>query len=750
MNRAAFVLALAMSGLTGWLGVPVLAQDAGADVGEETVRKPYTEEIIVTARKREEDLQKVPVAVTAVPGEVLEDRGAADISDLQSLVPNLTIYQSRSQSTTATAFLRGIGQIDASWGVDPGVGIYLDDVFYSRPQGALLDIFDVERIEVLRGPQGTLYGKNTIGGAIKYISRPLTDDTRGSLGFTAGDFGTLDFKAGVSGALVPDKLRAKVAVASLNRDGYGTNLFLHRDVSDKDTLAFRFALDWLVSDDVNVQLRLDRTRDDSAPLGLTRLETNPLCPLLGVTCEPFPKPFDVESGMAPVNRGNFEGYALIADWGINDAWRLKSITSHRESDRRINLDFDLSPAPLSDIFSASFEDQTTQELQLIYNGSGKLHGLFGLYYLDGTAGGSSDNNIFDFIFASIAGSTDTKSIALFGDGSYAISDALTFNLGLRITEEKKRVTAFNAVYTDDTFSTVLSRTADFTASETFPSVLPRLGLDYTFSDHFMGYVSLSRGARSGGFNIRVQRPGDPEGAAEPFDDERLDMAEVGVKSLLAGRSLRLNAAAFYGSYKDIQVSTFTSFDSNGDGVGDLPIASFVNAGKATITGLEVEYDWKSATVDWLGIAGNLAFLDASPDGFLDKNHDGFVDSQVLSNSPKFAGLIQLNANFPAFGGLISASVGYSYRDDSVLTNEGGPDPRAPTRPLAPLVQPAFGLIDAQIGWLAGNGTWQFTVHGRNLANESYLLTGYNIPALGIVNGLTGAPRAVTATLKYNF
>ncbi len=750
MNRDAFVLALALSSLAGWSCVPVLAQDTSDDVEEGTIGKPYTEEIIVTARKREEDLQKVPVAVTPVSGEELEDHGAADISELQSLVPNLTIYQARSQSTTVTAFLRGIGQIDASWGVDSGVGIYLDDVYHARPQGALLDIFDVERIEVLRGPQGTLYGKNTIGGAIKYVSRPLTDETSGSLGFTAGDFGTLDFKASASGALVPGKLRAKAAVASLNRDGYGTNLFLDRDVSDKDTLAFRFALDWLVSDEVNVQFRLDRTEDDSAPMGLTRLETNPLCPSLGVTCEPFPDSFDVESGMEPVNRADFEGYALIADWGINDAWHLKSITSHRESDRRSNLDFDLSPAPLSDIFSASFEDQTTQELQLSYDGSGKLDGLFGLYYLDGTAGGNSDNIIFNFIFASIAGSTDTKSIALFGDGSYAISDSLTFNFGLRITEEEKRVTAFNAIYTDATFSTVLNRTADFVDSETFSSVLPRLGLDYTFSDDFMGYVSLSRGARSGGFNIRVQRPGDPEGAAEPFDDESLDMAEVGVKALLAGRSLRLNAAAFYGSYKDIQVSTFTSFDSDGDGVGDLPIASFVNAGEATITGLEVEYDWKSATVDWLGIAGNLAFLDASPDDFLDENNDGFVDSQMLSNAPDFSGLIQLNTNFPAFGGLIAASLGYSYRDDSVLTNEGGPDPRDPTRPLEPLVQPAFGLINAQIGWLSGGGTWQFTIHGRNLADEAYLLSGYNIPALGIVNGLMSAPRTVTATLRYNF
>ncbi len=750
MNRIALVLVVVFFCLVGWPSAPLVAQDADTDAEDGAVDEPFTESIVVTARKRTEDLQKVPVAVTPIPGEVLEDSGAADISVLQSLVPNLTLYQNRSQSTTMTAFLRGVGQIDSSWGVDPGVGIYLDDVYYARPQGSLLDIFDVERIEVLRGPQGTLYGKNTIGGTIKYISRPLTDDTSGSLGLTAGNFGLLDFKASVSGALVPGKLRAKAAVASLTRDGYGTNLFLGRDVSDKDTLAFRLALDWLVSDDVTVQFRLDRTEDDSEPMGLTRLESNPFCSFLGVTCEPFPDPFDVESGLEPGNRSDFEGYALTVDWGINDAWRLKSITAYRESDRLSSLDFDLSPARISDIGTDNFEEQTTQELQLIYDGGGNFDGLLGLFYLDGTAGGRSDNILFDFIFASIAGSADTESIALFGDGSYAISDALTFNFGLRITEEEKRVTAFNAVYTDDTFTTVLNQTADFVDSETFSSVAPRLSLDYTFSDDVMGYFSLSRGVRSGGFNIRVQRIDDPEGAAEPFDDEVLDMAEVGVKALLAGRSLRLNAAVFYGSHEDIQVSTFTSFDSDGDGVDDLPIASFVNAGEATLTGLEIEYDWRSPTADWLGIAGQLSFLDASPDGFLDENGDGFIDSQVLSNAPDFTGSIQLNVDFPAFGGLIAGSVGYSYRDDSVLTNEGGPDPRDPTRPLEPLVQPAFGLVNARIGWLAGDGTWQFTIHGRNLTDENYLLTGYNIPAIGIINGLTGAPRTVAATLKYNF
>ncbi|MGH6693319.1 MAG: TonB-dependent receptor, partial [Gammaproteobacteria bacterium] len=163
------------------------------------------EEIVVTARKREEDVQEVPIAVSVVTADELEESAAADISELATQVPNLAIYQGRNQSTTLTVFLRGIGQADPLWGVDPGVGLYLDDVYIARPQGALLDVYDVERIEVLRGPQGTLYGKNTIGGAIKYVSRALTDNLNAAMSFSPGNYGQLDVRASLGGALVPGK-----------------------------------------------------------------------------------------------------------------------------------------------------------------------------------------------------------------------------------------------------------------------------------------------------------------------------------------------------------------------------------------------------------------------------------------------------------------------------------------------------------------------------------------------------------------
>src|SRR5213080_315322 len=184
--------------------VPAFAQDAAKPAQEQpakpaeavdAAKQKASEEIVVTARKREENVQEVPIAVSVVTADKLEEAATADLSELQTEVPNLAIYQGRNQSTTITAFMRGIGQADPLWGVDPGVGLYIDDVYIARPQGALLDVYDVARIEVLRGPQGTLYGKNTIGGAIKYVSRPLTDKTEAKISVTPGSYSNQDVKA---------------------------------------------------------------------------------------------------------------------------------------------------------------------------------------------------------------------------------------------------------------------------------------------------------------------------------------------------------------------------------------------------------------------------------------------------------------------------------------------------------------------------------------------------------------------------
>jgi iron complex outermembrane receptor protein len=743
------VLLVAVLAVLLGTALPALAQEAAEEPGETPAteeeqaieealqRQPFAGEITVTSRRREEALQEIPIAVSVVAGDQLEDVAASAINELEGYVPNLSIYQGRNQSTTLTAFIRGVGQADPLWGVDPGVGLYIDDVYIARAQGALLDVYDVQRVEVLRGPQGTLYGKNTIGGAIKYVTRPLSNTPEGRITWNPGTFGTEEFRFNISGPIVKDKLLAKASFAKLTRDGYGENLYQNREVSNKDTTAYRFALEWLPSDKVSLRADFDTTKDDAEPVGLTRLAENPLCVYyVPGGCPPYDNHFDTESGIDPVNNTKSTGYSLTLAWEINPGLQFKSITAYRETDTQNWIDFDTTPAAIADSEATYYDDQTTQEFQLVYTGSKKWSGVLGFYYFDGLAGGEVEAIFFTNFPNTTTGDTKTKSYAVYADGSFRLSDRLTLNLGLRPTREEKHGTAFNVFNTDNDFSDYYLVAGEFDEEETFTSWAPKIGLDYQFNPDVMGYVKVNRGFKSGGFNVRAQNNIYPVPSVV-VDDEVMTVAEVGVKSVLANRSLVLNAAVFYGDYTDVQVSTFTAYDANGDGVDDSFFGDFLNAGDATIKGAELEYNWASKS--WFGLSGFLAYLDAKPKNFIDENGDGIVDTQVITNAPELTGAIRANVDFPLFGGLITGSLGYSYRDDSMLTNES-----------VPIIQPAFGLVDAWVSWLSGNAKWRFGVSGKNLTDEEYLTNGYNIPVLGIYQGSYGAPRTFVATLEFRF
>jgi iron complex outermembrane receptor protein len=283
--------------------------------------------------------------------------------------------------------------------------------------------------------------------------------------------------------------------------------------------------------------------------------------------------------------------------------------------------------------------------------------------------------------------------------------------------------------------------ASFDKSKTFSSFAPKLGLDYALSKTAMAYITASRGFKSGGFNVRANTIAAP-GSDQPFDDEVLDVVEVGVKSVLADHKLVLNAAAFYGDYKDVQVSTFTT-------VNGAFFGQFLNAGNATLKGVEVEFDATSVGFHWLGFSGQGSYLGADPDP-LDNNHDGFVDTQVITNAPKYTGALRATGRGMVGRGLLVASVGVAYRDDSTLTNEGGQYPGKPGTPLLPITQKAYSLWDAYVSWLAPGGHVRVAVNGKNLADKAFLNNGYNIPSLGILQGSQGNPRTITGTIELKF
>ena len=518
---------------------------------------------------------------------------------------------------------------------------------------------------------------------------------------------------------------------------------------------------------------------------------NPLCPAFGITCLPNSSRFDTQSGLAPLNGTNASGSSVVVNSKLNSAWNFKSISAYRRSNSKNNIDFDTTAARITDVIATYYDKQLSQEFQFIYGHGTKLNGVLGAYYFDGEAGGLVKNIFLNRIFGTTDGKTLTKSYAVFGDGSYAVNSKLNLNAGLRLTSEKKNGIAFNAGYTNDTFTVVNAVTANYNKSKTFSSIAPKVGLDYKVSDKIMAYGSLSRGFKSGGFNVRAQSTVFPK-SAEPFNDETLDVGEIGLKSTLMDGQLTLNTAVFDSKYKDIQVSTFTSYDSNGDGVPDAFFGNFLNAGNATLEGAELEFEYTVPSLSWLGFAGQVSYLDAKPDSFLDANHDGFVDTQVITNAPKYTAALRLNLNipvhqglitgsvegayrddgfvdtqvitnaphwttglhlnfdFPVMKGLLTASVGGAYRDNSVLTNEGGQYPGRPGQPLKPITQKAYTIYDAWVSWLTPDAKWRFGINGKNLTNKGYLTNGYNIPSLGILTGSYGAPRAVLATIERRF
>ncbi len=727
-NQLAFALAAALAAIPA---TNLFAQ-TGPDAEDEADKSEAAQlgTITVTARKREESLQDVPIAVTAFSAQKLEDFNVDDLSDLDAQVPNLTIYAARGSSSTVTAYIRGVGQSDPLWGVDPGVGIYLDDVYVARPQGALLDVFDVERIEVLRGPQGTLYGKNTIGGAIKYISTPLDEAFGGTASLTAGSYNQADAKVSVNVPFGESGWVARFSAASLSRDGFGENVRTGQDVSDKEIVASRFTLGYIGNESFSLRFTADNLDDASAVRGMKMLTSNRFAP----TTLPIDDRYDVRNGMPNVNDTTLEGYGLTLDFKLNDDWSLKSITAHREGESETNIDFDTLPNIIADVKAFYDDEQLSQEFQVNYDGGGALTGVMGLYWFKGEAGGTVLNNFFNLSFGNTNGTVDTDSIAVYGEGTWRFDDRWSLTLGGRWTDEKKTVDIFNQGFTNATFTVPTVTVSDLNDDVSFTNFSPKVSLDFQATDDILLYGLASRGFKSGGFNIRANISAVPASGL-PFDDETVTTYEFGAKMAFLDQSWFVNAAVFHSDYEDIQLSIFTTIPGSNPPVffGD-----FTNAGSGTAQGAEIEV-FGQLSEHWL-VQGNLGWLDAEYDTFVSRGVD-IASTQKFTNAPEFSGALSLQyVTQLESGGEIRGRVGYSYQSSVI-----------PTTDLSPLIeQDGYGLWNASVIWQV-NDQWKLALQGDNLADEEYRTTGYNFAAaFGIVTGFYGAPRTVSLTATYQW
>lgn len=714
------------------------------------------EEVVVTARRRAENLQDVPIAVTALSGDALRLRGATDISELAQMIPSVTLEPSRATSTTLTAFIRGVGQQDPLAGFEQGVALYLDDVYIARPQAALLDIYDVERVEVLRGPQGTLYGRNAVGGAIKYVTRRLSDDVDVRLKASYGSYEQMDLVGTVS-APVTDTFRVGATVASLTRDGYGKNLTTGDEHYDKDLFAWRASAEWLPNDDWLVRLAYDKLNDKTNPVAGFR---------------PFPgavsgvpvlnDPYDTTAGAsasvstAGINGNNeidAEGLMLSVDWNFSDTITLRSISAWREDYTESVIDFDGLAVMDFDAPVIYDNEQFSQEFQLLYNAD-RWNLVTGFYYLDATA-----SNDFDVVLGQLGpvtaytgGTVDTEAWSLFADVTYSLTEALSLSVGGRYTEDKRTADVFRGTYLGlgspflgNDSAILLATTSDYEASKTYTDFSPRLNLSYALNDDTTVYASYSQGWKAGSFDPRGANFATPE-VERGFDPETLDSWELGYKTTWWDGRAVTNIALFYSDYQDMQIPGSVGTDSDGDGVNDGFVGTVTNAAEAEISGIELEGNILLGQGFSMQLA--LSFLDAEIKDWQVNGVD-VSDQRAVQNTPEEMVYVGLIYSTGLAGGDVTANLNWSYKGD--ITQFEAPVPV--------IDQESYDILNASIVWLSSDEQWLFGIHGKNLTDELIKTAGYcfgsgGCPStLGLEDNTSvfyAPPRTVTATVEYRF
>ena len=759
-----------------FLTTPAAAQE-NPDVGPATQNNQQTQnaaaeasdqEIVVTARRRNELLLDVPVAVTAYSGEQLDRQGALDITDVADTTPNVTLEVSRGTNSTLTAFIRGVGQQDPVAGFEQGVGIYLDDVYLNRPQGAVLDIYDVERIEVLRGPQGTLYGRNTIGGAIKYVTRRIrTDGPHLSVRTNLGTYKQADLIISASTPL-GQAFRIGASAARLSHGGFGENKTNGLDNYNKDIWAGRGTLEFEPSDMVFFRLSGDYTWDNSNPKGGHRLVQN-LC-TVSVGSAPcagdFPvtnNVYDTYSGLNdPKQMVRGGGMSLWGEIGINEGLKFRTITGFRKSHSATPIDFDALPFVDADVPAKYHDRQFSQEFQLVAD-RGPLQGVAGFYYLNANAFDVFDVRAYTSgallalpgFTVGTRGDIDTKTWAGFADLTYNFSPQWSVSLGGRYTNDKRHgvIKRQNYIFGGspelggsdgyDAGTPLGPLASNFDGRRTDKAFTPRASISFKPTPNHNIYLSYSRGFKGGGFDPRGVTSTAPDlngdGIRSPeeiydymaFDPEKVDSYEAGWKASVFQRRLQFALAVFQANYKDVQIPGSVGAIVNG---APTFVGETTNAARARFRGVELETNWRVAqdfgtSGDRLNFGGTLGFLDAKflkypivlpydPQTGLPLAHPIEFDAAPyyhVQNTPKWTLSGSLDYDTPLGTGRLNANTTLSYRSKSQQFEV----------PIAPIDQGAFALWDANITWRSAGNRYEFGIHAKNIANKHYIVAGYN-------------------------
>jgi len=736
-------------------------------------------EILVTARRREERLLDVPGAVTAISGDALLAQGAIDVTDISNMSPNVTFENSRGTNSTLTAFIRGVGQQDPVPGFEAGVGIYLDDVYLNRPQAAVLDIYDVQRVEVLRGPQGTLYGRNTIGGALKYVTRELPDKPEFKIRGAYGSYNQADL---VVSAATPigDQFKIGATSARLSRGGFGDNLYNGLENYNKDIWATRGTIEF-ASPDKRMKIRLsgDYTWDRSNPRNGHRLFKSML-----TNAPVLPDVYDTQAGLNnPHQDVEGGGLAMNVSAQVSDNITLRSISAWRKDRSYAPIDFDSLPSVDVDVPAVYRNEQVSQEFQLLYSSS-RVNGILGFYYLDAEASTS-----FDVLLATTgaiaalpglnaytAGNVKTTTPSIYGDFTFDITPQFSISVGGRYTWDHRDAWVYKATKIGGTSAefggnaVTIATATDFRGKANFEKFTPRASVSFKPSADHMIYASYAKGFKGGGFDPRGSGNIAPNTDGVPgiqyqdvynfisFDPESVDSYEIGWKGSLFDRALNFAIDGFYAKYNNVQIPGSIGVDANNDGIYESFAGVTTNAARAEFKGVEAEVNARIAR----GYAGpGSAFTFNGAIGWIDGKYKEFYVNNVnvanqrnIQNTPEWTLSGTIGTYLEAGPGTLNLSTTVSYRSETHQFET----------PIPWLDQPGYALWDANLTYSFGEGRYEIGVHAKNITDQRYITSGYNYLSYnpttkvysstlgreGIATAFYGNPRQVFGTFSLKF
>jgi len=765
---------------------PALAQDASES-------SAGLEEVVVSAQYREERLQDTPLSISAFTAENLQSRNLTDVTQLDAMVPNAVISPlGAGYGSTIAAFVRGIGLGDNSLSFEPGVPIYIDDVYMGRPQGTILDLLDLERVEVLRGPQGALFGKNAVGGAVRMISKRPTGSGDGYLEVGTGSYDRVDVRGSWDVSLVPDSLFARFSASSKKKNGYfdlldyecvngagslgnggttgtppagvgrislrGINKVGENCVVDhlggENVQSVRAAFRLLASDAVEVNVISDYTHQDqegpadkytfiNGAFGTTATwNQNVGVPVFGVpyddrflTDDPYTGygTFGIDPligrEVANVNKVNHWGVSATVEWKLAETLGLKFITGFRDFDNSFGRDSDGSPLPVNPTWDTTTHEQFTQEVQLSGTAFGKLDWVTGAFYYDAEDTNSGFVTLYPYL-VQMQDTNDvqnTKNWAVFVHGIYRWTDKLSTTLGVRYTDDQKDVTIFRRNFN----GTIPINNAELSFGSVRTS--PKVGIDYKWSETLMTYALYSVGFRGGGFGPRPSN----DLQLSSFQPEDLDNYEIGVKSELFDRRVRLNGDVFYSLYTDQQIGVQDCLPCTPVRV---PWFRTINTGKSRIWGVEAELN--AQPIDRLQVEASVGYIN-----YLLTEYDEIPLRPYLANgdryypnrTPKWNYGVGLQYEFPVgAAGSLRPRVDFTHQSKIYFNNSAG-------------VQDGYGLLSARITWESSDEKWSAALFGTNLTDEEYFDGKLALQAaLGREQGNIAAPRQWGVSFRRSF